>query len=317
MPDLRATISQKQVLTLLSQYFSQPTTELQQLSGGQISRTFSFQSGDNACIVRFNQDNMLSSNLPKEQYISRLLASTSVPMPKILHVGRLEDLHYAISQKAAGQMVQELPTEQIRALFPQIIEILDAIHHVDVSDTSGYGIFNRHGTGQATSWNTFLSSIADEEDERDYFGKWHRLFEDTFLERDLFEQIYQHMLRLLAYCPSERYLVHGNYSFSNILAQDGRVTAVLDWLDALYGDFVYDLAGLDFWYSWLESPTQFLHYYQERQISLPHFQERLLCYQCHIALIALRFYAKMGNEQFYQWARQNILSRLSGTSASG
>ena len=29
-------------------------------------------------------------------------------------------------------------------------------------------------------------------------------------------------------CPEERYLVHGGYGFNNVLAQDGRITAVID-----------------------------------------------------------------------------------------
>jgi hygromycin-B 4-O-kinase len=231
-------------------------------------------------------------------------------MPPLLQIGRLGDLHFAISQKVPGQMLEQYSPQEVERLLPQLIETLDAIHQVDVSGTQGYGVFNDLGTGMSSSWRDFLLSIDREEDERDYFGKWHHLFGDSFLERDLFEHIYQRMKSLLQYCPSERSLLHGNYSLRNILAQDGKITTVLDWLDAMYGDFVYDLATLDFWYSWLHVSEHFQQYYQERQRAVSFYAERLLCYQCYHALGGLRFFAASANEPAYQMTRWIILQKL-------
>jgi aminoglycoside phosphotransferase (APT) family kinase protein len=50
----------------------------------------------------------------------------------------------------------------------------------------------------------------------------------------------------LGRCPEERRFLHGDDGFGNVLARDGEVTAVLDWLDAKDGDFVDDVAWLDF-----------------------------------------------------------------------
>jgi hygromycin-B 4-O-kinase len=312
--DLRAMVDLEQVQQLLNQHFSAPITDLASVEGGQISRVFSFRVGDQEYIVRFNKDNMLTSNLPKEAYLHQKLAPLSIPVPPIVHVGRLGNLHFAISPKVPGQRLETLSGQEVKVLLPQFIEILDAIHHVDVSHTKGYGVFDYQGVGQDASWRGFLSKVDEEEDERDYFGKWHHLFDDTFLERKLFEDIYQHMQCLLDYCPTERYLVYGSASLSNVLAQDGKITAVLDWVDARYGDFVYDIACLDFWYSWLHVPEAFQQYYQKRQTEIPFYQERLLCYQCYLALGAIRFYAVRGDENSYQWTCRNILQRLNAPS---
>ena len=72
-------------------------------------------------------------------------------------------------------------------MFPQLMELLDAIHSVDVSDTQAYGVFDDRGRGMADSWHTFLRRIVHEEHEQDYYRKWHHLFDETFLERDIFE----------------------------------------------------------------------------------------------------------------------------------
>ena len=206
-------------------------------------------------------------------------------------------------------LVEHTPT-QVEQILPQIMETLDAIHHVDVHDTQGYGVFDYRGKGMSTSWHEFLGKVADEEVEQDYFGKWHHMFDDTFLERDVFEHIYQHMLRLLAFCPEERYLVQGSISLDNILAQDGKITAVLDWLDARYGDFVYDIARLDYWCPWLHVHERFQQFYQERQVLVPAYEERMLCYQCFMTLDGMRFYAKSGQEKSYQSIRTMMLQKL-------
>jgi hypothetical protein len=51
-----------------------------------------------------------------------------------------------------------------------------------------------------------------------------------------FEQLYSQMMQLIGNCPEEPYLVHSGYGFGNVLAQDGRITAALDWMDAWAGD---------------------------------------------------------------------------------
>lgn len=310
MPDLRAVVHPDEVRHLLNQHFGTPVVNLTPVDGGQVARTFAFLVGEQEYIIRFNKDNMLTSNLPKEAYLSQKLAATRIPIPPILHVGRLGELHFAISRKVPGQMAQTLSAQEIKQLLPQLIEMLDSIHHIDVSDTRGYGVFNYQGRGLASNWQDFLAIIAKEEDERDYFGKWYHLFDDTFLERDFFKNIYRRMCSLLEYCPTERYFVHGNYSLHNILIQDGRITAVLDWVDARYGDFVYDIAGLDFWYPWLNVREAFQHYYEEQQVELPFYKERLLCYECYTALSGLRFFAQTGDEPSYQIVRSLIQLKL-------
>jgi hygromycin-B 4-O-kinase len=310
MPDLRPAVDSEQVLVLLKQQFSEPITDFAPLEGGQVARTFAFRAGSREYIVRFNKDNMLTSNFPKEAYVYQKLAATSIPMPPIIQVGRLDGLHFAISQRAPGKMLEQHSPQEVAQLLPQLIKTLDAIHQIDVSDTQGYGVFDFRGKGMSSSWSSSLLQVDKEEDESDYFGKWHHLFDDTFLERDLYRDLYERMKSLLTYCPEERYLLHGNYSLRNVLGQDGKITAVIDWIDAQYGDFVYDIAIFGFWTGWMHVSERFQQYYQEQQREIPFYAERLLCYQCYHALGGLRFFAAKGDEQAYQWTRGLIQHKL-------
>ncbi|HEU5227424.1 MAG TPA: phosphotransferase, partial [Ktedonobacteraceae bacterium] len=261
-------------------------------------------------IVRFNLDRMLTSNFPKEAYLVRKLAGTALPLAPILHLGRLGDLQFAISRKLPGKMLQEHTPQEVKALLPQILDLMEVAHSVDTSETQGYGVFDDRGNGLDTSWHASLLKVAEEEDERDYFGKWHRMFDETFLERNLFEDLYQRMKELLAYCPEERTLILGGFTTRNMLAQDGKITAVLDLLSAGYGDVVDDIVALDFWWPPLGIREAFLEYQQQRGRDLPFYTQRLLCYECYHALIGLRFFAKSDNEQGYQMVREIIQQKL-------
>jgi hygromycin-B 4-O-kinase len=150
MPDLRPIVEHAQVLTLLNEHFSAPVTDLESVDGGSVARVFAFRADDQEYIVRFNLDKMLTSNFPKEAYVWQKLAPTQIPMPPILQVGRLGDQHFAISCEMPGKTLMQHTLEENVRLFPQVVEILDAVHHVDVSDTQGYGVFNYRGKGMAS-----------------------------------------------------------------------------------------------------------------------------------------------------------------------
>ncbi len=296
------------MLALLRERFAAPVDELEVVSGGQIAQTYGFSAGGERYILRFTHH--MGANVDKELFIQRLLAASPVPVAPIVHLGRLGDLHYAISRRMPGAPLTALSPDAYEDVFPALLQTLYDIHTVDVSATSGFGIFGDDGVGFFPSWRASLAVIREEEPEWDFYGKWHTLFETTFLERDVWDAIYQRMMELLAVCPEERYLVHGNYGFGNVLAADARITAVLDWMDAKFGDFLFDVAWLDFWSSDVNVRGRVEARYAERGIPAPYYAERILCYQCYIALDGLRFFAKRRQEESYRWVRDVILSRL-------
>jgi hygromycin-B 4-O-kinase len=310
MPDLRPVVEPEQVLTLLQRHFKEPINNLKTREGGQVAHTFAFQVNEQEYILRFNDASHMPISFAKEAVLAQSIASSHIPFPPVIQAGKWRRLHFAISQKVPGQMLTDLPIQEVIQLLPEVITILDAIHHIDVSQSKNYGIFDGQGLAPYSDWRSSLLQVKEEEQDWNYFGKWHVLFEQTFLEKKLFDDIFTHMVELLDYCPAERYLVHGDYNFRNILAHEGKITGVVDWINAQYGDFVYDIAGLDFWLPGLNMGERCLHYYQEHHIHIPFYKERLLCYECYIMLIAMRFFAKKGDEQAYQWIGQRMQQLL-------
>jgi hygromycin-B 4-O-kinase len=306
MGDLRPSVHQDDVTSLLNRHFDTPIQRLQPVEGGQVARTFSFAAGDREYIVRFNR--RLGANFEKELVLARLLAATDVPIPPVVDIGRFGELHYAITEKLPGTPLQALALAAVEALVPAMLRTLDAIHAVDVSGSEGYGVIGDDGNGLLPSWRQSLESIREEQPDWDYFGKWHVLFETTFLERDLWESLYEEMVGLLGVCPEERYLIHSGFDGANVLAQDGEISAVLDWIGAAYGDFLFDSAWLAFWTPEIDWAAIFRDHYARQKVDVPHFSERLRCYQLHSGLDALRFFAKKGDEDAYRWTRDRLLA---------
>ena len=118
------------------------------------------------------------------------------------------------------------------------------------------------------------------------------------------------MLALSDACPEDPFLLHGGPGHGNVIVHEGKITGVIDWLDAQYGDFVHDIAALDLWVPEIDFAGRFERYYAAQGITVPAYTERLLCYECHISLDAFRFFAKARNEPSYWWTRQRILSLL-------
>lgn len=309
MTSVKPELSDEAVRALLAERFIAPAGLLVPVGGGQIAQTFAFTAEGRAYIIRFNHTNMLV-NLEKEAYIYRHFAAPLVPIPPIHQVGHLEGFVYAISEKMPGRTMLDLPQAELIASIPAIIATLDAIHASPVGETTGYGTFDGNGVGLAQSWRESLASVDQEEAPDDFYGQWHHMFEDTILEREVFERVYAAMVRLLDLCPEERRLVHGNYGFGNLLLADGQVTAVLDWINAKYGDFVYDIAWLDFWAPALQFGEQFARHYAAQGRAVPAYAERRRCYEYHIGLEALRFFAKTGQRPEYIGTRDRLLAGL-------
>ena len=127
------------------------------------------------------------------------------------------------------------------------------------------------------------------------------------MDREFFDKTYNRMIDLFPFCQDQRYLVHADYAFGNIIVHKGKVTAVLDWANAMYGDFLYDVAWMD-----LRSPEQdyrilFKRYYEDKGTTIKDYEERLLCYEYYVSLEPQVWYGLTNNPADYAWMRERSL----------
>lgn len=203
--------------------------------------------------------------------------------------------------KAVGRTLNHLAKDEYQSTIPSLLTTLKAVEVANISSSTGYGKWNAQGIGEFTSWQEFILSVGVLVDSGD-------LFKNSFLEEDVWKTIFAPMKLLSDKCPTERYLVHGDFGADNIVAENGVVTGVLDWGESLYGDFLLDLAWLSFW-SHHNDPHQMAEQ-EYRSMNLPNFEERLLCYKLRIGLSSISFYAFSNQREKYESVKIRTLQLL-------
>jgi aminoglycoside phosphotransferase (APT) family kinase protein len=95
--------------------------------------------------------------------------------------------------------------------------------------------------------------------------------------------------------------------------QDDRISAVIDWGNALYGDFLHDIACFSFWASWyrtmdgIDWEVEAKKHFETIGLEVPNIEERLLCYKIHIGLDAQAYNAFVGNWDHFAVNSQKTL----------
>jgi len=289
------------VRVILGSAFDSPTSELSVVDDGKIAQTYGFKHAGEDYFIQFNFPNM-SQVLANELFFSERFRDCRVPVRRIVGHGSHDGLFYCISKKAEGEPFHLLDAEdQVRALR-SVCDVMHRISRVSVDDTTGYGWLDGDCNGSFSSWAEHLLGIMNE-DEDDFFGHWHELFRDSFLEKERFERYYAEMEGLIAFVPETRRLVHGGFGYGNVLVMDGAVTAVIDWQDARYGDPVFDLAAALFWRP-KDLANRFLRGFREyaEASACPEddLEQRIRCYEYYDGLDAMRFFAKQNDRDAYE-----------------
>ena len=297
------------IQSLLEKKIGTQVSKIKPVKTGQISEAYFLEAAGQAYVVRFARAGM-SDTLHKDRYVSSQLVSKDVPVAEFVCVDEFDDRTYALTRRAPGKILDDYTGEDYERLIPNIIETLNEIHQSDLEGTTGSGNFDARGRGSWASWSDYLRSVANEEGaEGGLYCRWHHLFDDSFLQRNIFDSIFAEMDSLIHYCPEARYLVHGDYGYDNVLAENGQITAVIDWANATFGDFLYDVAWLDLGQQWNYS-DRFRSFYRERERKITNVDERLRCYYCHIALDSFKFYAKTNQITPYRWMVERIKALL-------
>ncbi len=282
-------------------------TNIVPASGGDWSQAFFFESDGLSKVIRFSQAN---EDFLKDKFTHRF-NSPNLPIPQVEEVGKAFDGYYAISPKIEGEMIDNLSKEKMQLLVPDILSLFNALRTTDLSGTTGYGGWDSQGTGSSSGWQEFLTSV----NQYDPTSRvdWRAGLASRPETNQLFDTVYQAMIALLKYCPEERHLIHNDLLHFNLLTKHSKIVGVIDWGCSLYGDFLYDLAMFDLWQFYYPSMVGIdwkgvaKKYFDDLGVNLPNFEERLRCYQCHLALDAIKYTVFKNNEKDLSLIANRIL----------
>ncbi len=294
----------------IERFANEPAGVVRPLVGGLFSDALAFEASGREYVLRMSSAPHAAGSFAKDEYAGEHFASEALPVPRVVARGEVDGRQYAISERIAGRTLMECSPGERRALLPALLDTLEALGATDTGVSAGYGDWDGDGAGRYASWQAFLADIDKNHDEG-FFADWHRYFDESFLERDIFDRVYERMVELSADVPNMRQVIHNDYQFENVLTDGARITGVIDWANALYGDPLYDVAWLNFisihpgW--WFDDGVEVL---RERFGGAPDFDRRILCYELHIGLDHLRFYANQDRHDDYLICREWLLERI-------
>jgi len=310
MEYIKPDVIEKDILNLINNLFLESTNSIEPVSTGQIANTYRFTNNGVGYYINFINDNM-AHVIRNELFLKDRLVSNSIPIRNIVKIGTLNDIKYMISEKVEGQPIHLIESDLHDLFLTSVMDVLYKIANVDINDTSGYGWFNNECNGSFGTWAEQLLQIKDE-DPNDFYGEWHNLFQSSFLDKTIFYAYYRKMESLIKNIPNIRNLVHGGFAGGNVLISGNHVSAVIDWSDSRYGDNVFDIAYILFWY-----PEDLAKKYEkafclmssENGICMDNIEDRIKCYKYYIGLDSLRFFAKKKDKSSYDFTLK-VLSAI-------
>lgn len=278
-------LPEQNTIQFLNDKFHGDVTELTLLSGGDWSQAYSFVHVGQKYVLRWCH----SSETFEKDTVASTLSSAAMPVPKVIEASRAFDTYYAITEFAQGKFIDKLSSAEVLKLLPALLGLFDALRTTDLSQTSGYGGWDKNGVGANKTWKEFLLAVRNDADMNHTFG-WYNKLAQTPIGTKAFDQLYPQFQELVAKCPENRELIHSDLLNFNLLTLDDKISGVIDWQCSLYGDSLYDVAWFIFYEPWypefgaVNLGQKLLDHFAASATDTANLKERLLCYQLHIGL---------------------------------
>jgi len=260
-------------------------------------------------VVRFGAH---GEDFAKDQIMASF-SSASLPIPRVIEFGRAPQGYFVVSERCYGVALDDLDETGMRAVLPGLLKMMDAIRDIEVSAGSGYGIWTPAGIGPHHSWPDALLAVAD---DRDRIPGWRKALEASPTGAGPFAAAYAALRSLARVLPHERHNVHGDLLSHNVLVRGTSLGAVLDWGNALYGDWLYDAAWLLYWWPWyrawadIDIRAELDQHWQGTDGIPADLECRLRCYQLHIGLDAMTYDAFTGRHDNLAWNAEQTLAHV-------
>ncbi len=269
----------------LTTHLGRAVGDVELVGEGAWSRCFAFTDDGRERVIRFGD---YVDDFEKDRRAAAF-ASPALPVPEVWELGEANGCYFAISTRAYGEPLELLGEREWHAVLPGVFAALDALRAVDVSATSGFGGWDASGAAAGASWRDFLLSVDADTPQRRTYG-WRQRLAESPVGDTPFAAGMRRLFELVDACPVERSVVHADLINRNVLVDAGRITAVFDWGCSFYGDFLYDLAWLEFWSPWHPSlaatdiRAEARRHYAAIGLDVADLDARLRCCLIHIGL---------------------------------
>lgn len=272
--------------------------KLESILVGMDSQVYAYEFKNEKYIIRINEK---IEGFKKDEYAYNHFKNNVIKIPKIIEYGNFNSDYYCISERIDGITFQDASSSLINNLLDKVIEVLNSINSIDISNTNGYGVFNSTtGNAPFNTWKEFLLDIFSSNYNFDLIK------EKKFVNNNLIEKLFNEYKNLLKYTSEIRKLYHGDFGSNNLLVKADNILGVIDWDMASYGDPLYEIANTYFWSTWLLCMKRSYVYFEKKYGNIQNYRELIKCYCIRIALIEIYENALMENEEMTIWLQDRI-----------
>lgn len=262
------------------------------LPQGVWSRAYAFRHAGRDLVVRFNPDRAAFDI----DVLALRFAAPELPIPAVHEVGEAEGGYYAISDRAYGDFLEDLSPARMEAAVPSLLATLDALRGADTSASTGFGPWDARADGRDRTWAGFLLDVHGGTPAA-FRSSWRHDLAASGLAERTFHQGMRELEALAPRCPDRRDLVHSDLLNRNAFVSGARITALIDWQCALYGDHLFELAWFTFWAPWHAGVAaahlrdRALDHWRGTGVDLADVDLRLRCYEIRIGVSHLLYNA--------------------------
>jgi hygromycin-B 4-O-kinase len=290
-------VSLPETTQFLIELYGSGVSDVAPIGEGAWSQAFAFTHDGVKQVIRWS---FLSANFERDAAAARF-CRPDLPIPTITTMGKSGEQFYAISSFVEGDYLEALPVTELEQTLSSLLRMLRALRTVDLSDWTGFGFWRGDGKASHPRWKAFL--LDDKEDGPGSLIKgWRANLAASPLGMEPFERLWRRFVPMVENCPDERRLVHSDLVNRNVLADGGRISAVLDWGSSIVGDALYDVAWFVFYQPWF---PQFVEidlarrllddYSTDPNANTTDLEARLRCYLTHIGLDSIAYNAFIRN----------------------
>ena len=276
------TLSTAEVTAFLKMQLGGDVCAVAPIGKGDWSQAFSLTHDGAEQVVRFGAH---VEDFAKDRYAARFSAP-DLPVPRVLAIGEGLGGYFCLSERAHGEHLDRLEAAAMQRIAPAARRMLGALRDTDLGGSTGFGGWDSAGNAPHTTWAGYLLQV-DTETERVH--GWHARLEESPTGIAPYREALAYLEAHVDRCPDTRHLIHNDLLHYNVLVADDRISAVVDWGNALYGDFLYDLAAFTFYAPWF--PAMEGIDWAQGAGAIPNFEVRLRCYHAHIGLDGMAYSA--------------------------
>lgn len=269
--------------------FGEHVSEVQSLGKGAWSDAFTFLLDGNKNVIRWAS---VPHNFERDAF-AHSFSSDVLPIPPISEIGEVNKSFFAISPFAVGNFLEALPPQELEVASLSVRETFRALRAIEVSTSSGFGYWNKNGKANYDSWKDFLLDDGNTSDDSLFRG-WREILEASEMGMDSYNRLWTKFQSLIEYCPEESGVVHSDFVNRNVLVADNKISAILDWGSAFFGDPLYEIAWIKYCEPWFPASKDvnlveslIADFTADPHSNTENIDQRLQCYELHIAVNAI------------------------------